>query len=1379
LSHIQTSSNAHVTHTFTHSWITTVNIRLILAFLQSLLKMIIEVVLLLVSLPLIEQSIYLLNSADHSSVQFYDCLIQNNLFYCRRPIHPIDLKRDQEVRDCYHNGIKHSFNVLEQQNISVSTILHEWKSSVEMAEQYAHYLRQQQRTRSANGLEKFLCQCIDPQSFGKYCEYRLVIGNTFEETLDWLLEMRNDYEWRMQLYGDIVCYTTLECDSGLLCLDWRDICDGTQHCMFGYDEENCDKLEFNECEHDEYRCMNGMCIPDQYFLDGDYDCMDMSDEKGKFNDQDCAFEETTHTCDDRMCLRWEWSCGDGQCTEDRTNFLSSRSYRVECESLRDQYHICELHYKRRQWTLPNGRCFFSPSYEEDLVNRSASEECLYLLKCSLSDGVERNCPCESYSSCIHRLMDQCNSTTNQYPTGAILAPYAFHFYSLERGFSRPSIILNGTIKCRGYMAENFTLESSPTFQFFFEYQICSSLESPSVGNVGFDRFCHNDSHTFNNRSYKFIDVCRQSKECISAYRINDERLDCADKGDIDSNDSLWTSWTNVQDRCLRCSKNEPTCVSVIVLGDGSRNCKSYHDELWMGEGRSLSTLACDKRSKDDCQLIRQYIERSWKIDTNFENSTRRSIIDRIPFRQLCDTFWQMDSRQDEDVGMCQEYWTCLEDQWRCRTGQCIKVEWVLDGEWDCSDASDEEAIFFAHNAFSMRNLKLRNETFLHDHFDRWYTTRPFGDICNLSSEYPCYRVDAFDPLNLTQYRPCVNLTQIGDCHVDCVGALDERNNRQHCYLSSMLGYSFECSDGNGCDFYTYACNRDPPCKDSRIRCHGSSKSPDCSDSFDFMCSNGTCAKQGRCDQQANCLHGEDEYMCILIKYPLSTGGISSVEAYRLSKKLQLEEKQTMLDLPPALSKTDTTHIPPINITVSPTQFTTNHYRSKSYPSSVPFWCNRGVAVLLFTGSIVCLCPPQYYGDNCQYHSDRLTVLVHLNLSQSIYDEFTNPATLLKLLIILLHKDETVMIESFQVRPSIEMTSIKKAIHSLLYSRSNDSMMKKRTRYFNRSMIIDDHPYSVRIEAYELQMNDQKPRLVGVWLYPIYFDFLPNHRLAKVLHLTTLDDSQDPCLSNLCGNHQVCHRLLNEPSRAVCLCQTNFGGKECSIEDRLCQDDYCRSNGLCKPNYRSFVRENDRLPYCLCPLNRLGDRCQMNYDRCDRNPCLNNGTCLPTSQLNSYFCLCTKEYYGNECQLKKHAVHLWIKERVNERVALVQYFDINFVTLDLIFVHQHLYDSLPQILFYLQEQTKKSPAVAVVKLYSNTQVDTYLISLQIDIESINVTTEVTERTRCPYVNVLLTNQTGLFITEYENALDDVFVFRNISHSKPSCVSSEHKIDVFCG
>jgi hypothetical protein len=53
---------------------------------------------------------------------------------------------------------------------------------------------------------------------------------------------------------------------------------------------------------------------------------------------------------------------------------------------------------------------------------------------------------------------------------------------------------------------------------------------------------------------------------------------------------------------------------------------------------------------------------------------------------------------------------------------------------------------------------------------------------------------------------------------------------------------------------------------------------------------------------------------------------------------------------------------------------------------VPYWCNRGIGIYGSNNSIVCFCPPQYYGDKCQYHNDRLTVLIRLNLSQSVYIE---------------------------------------------------------------------------------------------------------------------------------------------------------------------------------------------------------------------------------------------------------------------------------------------------------------------------------------------------------------------------------------------------------
>jgi hypothetical protein len=76
--------------------------------------------------------------------------------------------------------------------------------------------------------------------------------------------------WNTQRYGSIVCYQTLFCQSSPLCLDWREICDGVQRCSNGVDEENCDILEFNECEEDEFRCTNGMYIAKEFWFDGEF-----------------------------------------------------------------------------------------------------------------------------------------------------------------------------------------------------------------------------------------------------------------------------------------------------------------------------------------------------------------------------------------------------------------------------------------------------------------------------------------------------------------------------------------------------------------------------------------------------------------------------------------------------------------------------------------------------------------------------------------------------------------------------------------------------------------------------------------------------------------------------------------------------------------------------------------------------------------------------------------------------------------------------------------------------------------------------------------------------------------------------------------------------
>lgn len=191
--------------------------------------------------------------------------------YCLRPDIIENLIKVEN--ECYNEGEQKYFVDLLKENVRPFEVL-EWSSSVEMADEYAASYYNNHSVFESNENQNFLCRCIRPSTFGKYCEYQLTHGaNSFEVSQIKQASIRQGRFLFHQLIGAIVCYKTLVCNSGLLCLDWRDICDGKQQCDCGSDENNCDKLEFNECEDDEFRCNNGMCIPEQYWLDGELICL--------------------------------------------------------------------------------------------------------------------------------------------------------------------------------------------------------------------------------------------------------------------------------------------------------------------------------------------------------------------------------------------------------------------------------------------------------------------------------------------------------------------------------------------------------------------------------------------------------------------------------------------------------------------------------------------------------------------------------------------------------------------------------------------------------------------------------------------------------------------------------------------------------------------------------------------------------------------------------------------------------------------------------------------------------------------------------------------------------------------------------------------------
>ncbi|CAF1405680.1 unnamed protein product [Adineta ricciae] len=595
-------------------------------------------------------------------------MYHQDLLYCRRPTEPIVLKRDNDTQYCYNDGKIHTFSSLVNNSINASFIRHNWNSGIEKIEDYMNYVTDE--------INNYICECTNSQSFGRHCEYILPFGATFEETLQWELEERRKNKNDMQIYGDILCYKTILCDSGLMCLDWRDICDGFQQCMFGYDEENCDKLEFNECENDEYRCVNGMCIPDQYFLDGDYDCMDTTDEIGYRTDFDCTFQEVNMKCDDRTCLRRHYSCGDGQCITNRLGFQKSSETSETCKSYREQYYMCETHEVKKQWTLPNGRCYLGVDYNEvKISNQTNSELCIYFLKCVLSDGAEKNCVSMSNGKdYTEQIRKYCPSPFIQYPQGAMIGPYINHFYNIQRSwkdYTADVIIINGTIKCRQYLIQNYIDISYYTYKSLQQWEMffcMSQVENSSILGYGYDKFCYNDSQTFTDQPYNVIDVCNSTKECISAYRIADGLSDCVggiDEAEINTNLVLKTCLRMRRHR-FRCSSEQPTCLPIHFLSDDDNDCNNNYDEILPAK------LNYNSESNSDREILRQYIKHSWEVDIVFQP------VKNLLFRAYCNTFWDIEFQIDEDREICKHWWICSKDQWQCYSGQCIDVNWVLD-----------------------------------------------------------------------------------------------------------------------------------------------------------------------------------------------------------------------------------------------------------------------------------------------------------------------------------------------------------------------------------------------------------------------------------------------------------------------------------------------------------------------------------------------------------------------------------------------------------------------------------------------------------------------------------------------------------------------------
>jgi len=250
------------------------------------------------------------------------CLLHDERLFCR----------DQDslpsnVLSCT-KGIIWNFSTLKDNSINTDDLMR-WRTPFEIVEDYASYL-------DTNSKDGFICNCTRDR-IGSACQYMLFSDQpTIAEVLK--KQLRNPHLRDTALFTCLV--DSVECNAGLLCLEWRQVCDGIVNCDNGADEAGCDVLEFQKCASDEFQCRNSMCIPTEFLFDGAIDCMDSSDEqeltKIRESFSTCSVKPTMD-CDERLCRKDQFSCGDGQCI----HWSNVIHHQKSCANARDSAYHCE------------------------------------------------------------------------------------------------------------------------------------------------------------------------------------------------------------------------------------------------------------------------------------------------------------------------------------------------------------------------------------------------------------------------------------------------------------------------------------------------------------------------------------------------------------------------------------------------------------------------------------------------------------------------------------------------------------------------------------------------------------------------------------------------------------------------------------------------------------------------------------------------------------------------------------------------------------------------------------------------------------------------------------------------------------------------------
>lgn len=843
---------------------------------------------------------------------------------------------------------------------------------------------------------------------------------------------------------------------------------------------DCLQLELNECEENEYRCHNGMCVPEEFFNDHPYnpDCLDGTDENN-FDDLKLnralgfihCYQDPSFLCEESdlyFGLRG-FVCGDGQNIKMHTEFSMGfdMSDYLQCENGRDTIMLQSAVLEKQRSSNLTSECIEVMKYimQWDLYSLSFFHSC----KNKLS-------PC---SFPIHTF---CNHSTYVFfPILPFLQEYGeFGFWTntvitidnTDR-MLLPDFICFNENRCpflkKDFLINNMSCSNLSIYELYHTRHLIGMFHTClSVDKSGNETTCF----------YSSMFHCSNTSKCISKHRLVDQVIDC-----FKVDDEFFENSCKLNDKYrFQCSFQD-MCIAPVLIHNANKNCIGGEDEMF---------------------------------DSNKTFS----------FQNICNGYTQL-----SPVIVNEEIQT---DETNCEQWPCSNQYTQCNGAWECPDGADEV------------------------NCDRTSICDPNHHLC-------------VSPINFEIM--CLPINQAGDGKIDCIGSTDERE----------------------------FCRRENPENHlMRYRCWNST-----------ICTVAGCMGTLLCPFEQHTSAGDICRRNSDIEQILESPALD----YFLGSKYNRVDVYFILG---NISRFKSS-VPHANLAVSNEpnstrigNILTDHIDSSldEINANISFYegwiCNRGI--LLFEGLEKierCLCPPSYYGNRCQFQSQRVSLTLQLSKEcaptcHGIYN------------IIVTLIDDHSIIHSYEQITYISTSNCDIKYNMYLLFQTRPKNLEKN--------------YSIRIDVYN------KIDLIHYtsWILPIKFIFLPVNRISAHLIIPSHPVNNIDTCKLICNNHGRCSTYSNR-KEDFCICNSGWSGANCSIRLDACN---------CSPDAKCLGEVNNR-SICLCPQTKFGPRC-FRSSICRNNPCKNNGQCITENEqisMNSFKCICTSGFSGSMCQIKNTRVDI--------------------------------------------------------------------------------------------------------------------------------------------